>query len=163
MMGDVIPGASLLSRVRLRAPSRGLGQHGVNLLDPVPAPAGRSFIYSDPSKYAHGRSMALQELVPPASRGRITMSAAVVEDAQGVRRVLIGTSEPGGYLRPGVKGALKPDEILVPGLKHAEQDLVAYANRQGYKVISVGAGRPHCPTCVMEIEAAGGVTASPRR
>jgi hypothetical protein len=75
---------------------------------------------------------------------------------------LIGT-EAKRISETRVKSALKPDEILVSGLKHAEQDLVSFAVQQGYKVISVGAGRPHCPTCVVIIEDTGGTPAGARK
>ncbi len=91
------------------------------------------------------------------------MSAGVVEDAAGNRIVVVGTSEPNGYLRPGVSDALRTDEVVVGGAGHAEANIVAWADANGYSVVSVGAGRPHCPNCVDAITGAGGSTASPRR
>lgn len=91
------------------------------------------------------------------------MGAAVLEDAQGNRRVVIGTSEPNGYLRSGVKSALQPGEIVIPGYGHAEADIVAWAAPNNYKVIAVAAGRPICENCVQSIERAGGIVASPKK
>jgi len=54
------------------------------------------------------------------------MGVAVVEDANGVRSVLVSTSEPRGYLRPGV--SLQEGEKVVVGTGHAEADIVSYAN-----------------------------------
>jgi len=87
------------------------------------------------------------------------MSAAIVEDANGVRSTLIGTSEPGGYLRPGVQ--LKPGEIVIPGACHAEQDIVNYAKANNLKVIEIGATRPICPSCASAIKSTGGAATTP--
>jgi len=120
-------------------------------------------LFDDAVGVANARSVALQELLPAGSRGRVTMSAGVVEDAAGNRVVVVATSEPNGYLRPGVREAIGPDEIVVAGTGHAEADIVAWADANGYQVIAVGAGRLHCESCVATIEGAGGTTASPRR
>ncbi len=81
-------------------------------------------LFSNPGFVANSRATALQQALPPASQGRVTMAVAVVEDAQENRRVVIGTSEPNGYLRPGIKSALQPEESVIQGLGHAEADLV---------------------------------------
>jgi filamentous hemagglutinin len=54
-----------------------------------------------------------------------------LEDTNGVRTIVISTSEEGGYLRPG--------EIKVSGTGHAEEDIINYANANGLKVIDIGA------------------------
>jgi hypothetical protein len=55
-----------------------------------------------PSKFISRRISEVRGAIPEAQQGRITMAAAVVEDAFGSRFVVISTSEPGGYLRSGV-------------------------------------------------------------
>jgi len=120
-------------------------------------------LYTHPSDIAHRRSTELQQAIPANTRGRITMSAGVVENPDGTRQVLIGSSEPGTYLRPGVPQALEPGETVVSGVGHAEEKIVKDAIANGQKVIAVGAGRPHCRSCVNWITNAGGGTASPRR
>jgi filamentous hemagglutinin len=87
------------------------------------------------------------------------MGVAVVEDAQGVRSVLISTSEPRGYLRPGV--TLQPGETVVVGTGHAEADIVSYANANGLKIIDIGATRPICASCQNVIGPTGVNTATP--
>ena len=57
----------------------------------------------------------------------ITMAVGVVEDANGARSVLISTSEPRGYLRPGVRDAVRTTDIVVSGTSHAELDFIEYA------------------------------------
>lgn len=87
------------------------------------------------------------------------MSAAIVEDANGVRSVLIDTSEPAGYLRPGV--TLRPGETMIPGACHAEQDIINYAASQNLRVVEIGATRPVCPNCVNAINPTGATITTP--
>lgn len=67
----------------------------------------------------------LRAALPAAQRGRITMAVAVAEDSIGVRNVLVATSEPRGYLRPGA--ALRQGETVVGGTAHAEANIIAHA------------------------------------
>src|SRR6218665_2945876 len=97
--------------------------------------------------------------LPSAQQGRITMGVGLAEDASGAPRVLIGTSEPRGYLRPGV--LLKSGETLAPGLGHAEADIVNFTQQNGLRLLEVGATRPICPSCAAAIEEAGAVTVTP--
>jgi hypothetical protein len=105
------------------------------------------------------RVAELKAAIPAGSQGRITMGAAIVEDANGTRSMLIGTSEPGGYLRPGV--TLKPGETMIPGPMHAEQDIINYATANNLKVIEIGATRPVCPNCVNAINPTGATITTP--
>lgn len=57
------------------------------------------------------------------------MGVAVVENAKGVRSVLVSTSAPRGNLCPGV--SLQPGEVMVTGKGHAEADIVAFAEAKG--------------------------------
>jgi filamentous hemagglutinin len=61
------------------------------------------------------------------------MAVGLAQDADGMQQVLIGTSEPMGYLRPGV--TLNPGEILVRGLGHAEEDIVNFAQQNGLDLL----------------------------
>ena len=87
------------------------------------------------------------------------MAVGLAQDAEGSPRVLIGTSEPRGYLRPGV--SLAPGETMVSGLGHAEADVVKYAEQNGLKLKEVGAIRPICPQCADAIEASGAAAVTP--
>ncbi|MGO9915166.1 MAG: hypothetical protein ACLQIB_10700 [Isosphaeraceae bacterium] len=73
------------------------------------------------------------------------MAVAVAEDSNGVRHVLVATSEPRSYLRPGV--ALRPGEIMVGGTAHAEANIVAHAQAKNLLVVEIGATRPVCVPC----------------
>jgi filamentous hemagglutinin len=87
------------------------------------------------------------------------MGVGVVEDASGTRSVLISTSEPRGYLRPGV--TLKPGERVIPGTGHAEADIISYAKANNLKVVDIGATRPVCPGCQDVIGPSGANISTP--
>jgi RHS repeat-associated protein len=111
------------------------------------------------SQFVTSRIDQLQQSIPEAQQGRITMAVAVVEDAAGNQTVLVATSEPGGYLRPGV--TLQPGETMVAGTGHAEVDIVNYANENGLTVINIGATRPICPSCQSVIAPTGATVSTP--
>jgi RHS repeat-associated protein len=101
----------------------------------------------------------LKAAIPAAQQGRITMAVGLAEDSDGVRQVLIGTSEPMGYLRPGV--SLNPGEVLAPGLGHSEEDIVNYALQNNLNLLEVGATRPICLNCASLIQKAGATPITP--
>ncbi|NIL20635.1 hypothetical protein HBJ59_29850 [Pseudomonas sp. AN3A02] len=119
----------------------------------------RGLAYDNPSNLVQNRVSEIQSQIPANSQGRITMGVAVVEDANGVRSVLVSTSEPRGYLRPGV--SLQEGEKVVVGTGHAEADIVSYANANGLKVVDVGATRPVCASCQNVIEPTGANVSTP--
>jgi filamentous hemagglutinin len=125
----------------------------------TPSTIGRGLVYENPTSLVQSRVDDLLSQIPANSQGRITMGVAVVEDAQGVRSVLISTSEPRGYLRPGV--TLQPGEKVVAGVGHAEADIVSYANANRLTIIDIGATRPVCASCQNVIAPTGANTATP--
>jgi filamentous hemagglutinin len=110
---------------------------------------------ADPGEFIRNRVAQLASAIPARSRGRITMAVGVAEDGAGTRAVLVATSEPRRYLRPGV--TIEGDEVLVPGSGHAEQNIVDYVTARGWTLIGVGATRPICPRCASAIRVAGGI------
>ncbi len=72
----------------------------------------------------------------------------------GYLRTVVGTSEPRGYLRPGV--TLNPDEELATGAGHAEPNILDYISENGIEPIAA-AGRPICARCEKMIDLAGAV------
>jgi hypothetical protein len=123
------------------------------------AVTGRGLIYENPTTFVQSRVDTLLSQIPANSQGRITMGVAVVEDANGVRSVLVSTSEPRGYLRPGV--TLQPGETVIAGTGHAEADIVSYANGKGLKIIDIGATRPVCTSCQNVIGPTGANISTP--
>ena len=85
-----------------------------------------------PTPSVSALNSACDAAIPAAQTGRITMAVGLAEDANGVRSVLIGTSEPGGYLRPGVTFAL--GETIAAGTGHAEVDIIAHAQANGLRL-----------------------------
>ncbi|WP_436532399.1 RHS repeat-associated core domain-containing protein [Actinoplanes sp. HUAS TT8] len=100
----------------------------------------------------------------PFTRKKITMGVGVGEDADGNLHTVVGTSEPNGYLRPGVE--LKPGELLAGvGVKdriHAENSILDFMERIGLIPKFVAASRKICNgTCAPMIEQSGALPASP--
>ncbi|TCK95588.1 filamentous hemagglutinin N-terminal domain-containing protein [Paraburkholderia sp. BL9I2N2] len=114
---------------------------------------------SQAQAYAADRAAQLQSELPAGSQGRVTMGVGVVRDANGNQITVVSTSEPNGYLRPGV--TLNPGEVVIPGTGHAEADIVNWAAQNGYTVQTIGAGRPICPSCASAIGGANAVPATP--
>jgi hypothetical protein len=121
--------------------------------------ADQATAQTDTEAYAAQRASVLQSQLPTGSQGRVTMASGVLEDPQGNYVPVIATSEPGGYLRPGV--TVDPGEVVISGTGHAEQTIVNWANANGYRVVAVGAGRPICPSCAAAIQGSGASTATP--
>ena len=74
----------------------------------VPAPAAIE-------DEAAARAGELQDLLPHGSAGRVTRAVGIGEDGSGCLRTVVGTSEPGGYLRPGVAAAIRDSEEIATG------------------------------------------------
>lgn len=123
----------------------------------------------DPRGYAANRANQLQNSVPAGQRGRVTMGAGVGRDASGRTRVVVGTSEDGGYLRRGVR--LDEGEELATGPYHAERNILQYMEDNGITPEYVGAGKPICDEpisgasngCAGSIAESGARAATPYR
>ena len=109
------------------------------------------------------RAAVLQDLLPAGSKGRVTLGVGIGRDTTGALKTVIGTSEPGGYLRAPVAAAIREGEEIADGTSHAEQNIVAYMRENAITALEVGAGRPICPICAELIEQAGGGFGSPLR
>jgi RHS repeat-associated protein len=114
----------------------------------------------DLSAAARARAEELQSQLPAGSQGRVTMAVGMGRDAEGNVQTIVGTSEPDGYLRPGV--TLNPGEVMATGAGHAEVSII---NEFGpfTDPFYIGAGRPICPDCASAIEGSGATPASPLR
>jgi filamentous hemagglutinin len=96
-----------------------------------------------------------------AQEGRITMAVGIAEDASGNRITLVGTSEPGGYIRPALRSVVYGwGGIVIKGDGHAAADIVAYAAAHELTLIGIGATRPICGPCAQEIANAGATAAT---
>jgi hypothetical protein len=144
------------------------GEEGVTPPDrPAPPPEPGSDYKTDredrpdSGERASARAGELQDSLPDGCRGRVTMAVGIGQDSQGSERTVVGTSEPGGYLRPGVE--LKPGEELARGNGHAEADVVSYmdANSIDTNNASIAAGRPICGDCADKIADSGARATTP--
>jgi RHS repeat-associated protein len=130
----------------------------------APMPSGDVQLLSDidwaaDAAWARTRAQELQQLLGK-SEGWTTMAAATAYSEDGTRHLLIGSSE-GDYLRPSVRDALLPEEVLVGGSRHlhAEENIVNYAMANDLQVAFVEATRDTgiCPRCEFYFLEAGGV------
>lgn len=125
------------------------------------AGCGPAFNGVDLLQAARTRTEELYGAMSAAARDHVTMAVGLGIDQQGALRTVIGTSEEGGYLRPGVM--LADGEELAAGLGHAETDVLDYMSRNKIDAWVVGATRPICPVCATAIEDAGAEPATPLR
>jgi hypothetical protein len=116
-------------------------------------------LYDNPSQVVQDRVGTLRGSIPENSRGRITMAVGVAEDQAGARTVLIGTSEPRGYIRPGV--TINEGEVIVRGTGHAEADIVRFVNDNDLLLIDIGATRPVCIGCASVVAPTGAKVSTP--
>jgi RHS repeat-associated protein len=105
------------------------------------------------------RARELRAALPQASRGRTTLAVGVGKSESGDLRIVVGTNEPGGYLR-GVD--LNEGELRATGpQQHAEQNVLQAMRENGLTPVTVGASRPICALCESDILRAGATTATP--
>jgi hypothetical protein len=88
-----------------------------------------------------------------------TTAVASATTAEGQTRILVGSNEDN--LRVPQRTALKPGEIAVSGVGHAEVTILNYAQANGMTVNAVAASRPICASCATAINNAGAVPVSP--
>ncbi len=98
---------------------------------------------TDPLEAADKRAHELQSALPEGSQGRVTMGVGLTDDG----RVIVGTSEDGGYLRSGVRALIQDGDIVADGVGHAEVSVINKAKQLGLRVIAIGSGRPICGAC----------------
>jgi hypothetical protein len=106
---------------------------------------------------ARDRAAELQSFLAPLRRRFTTLGAGVTE----LERIIIGTSEGRGYLRPEVAEHKAADEIVAceddPTVRHAEDNIVVHA---GKTLLAVGAGNKICEDCEGRILGVEAVPAS---
>ena len=116
----------------------------------------------------------MAKALPGATRRRVTLAVGVGKDSKGRLKIIAGSSETNGYMRPAVRKLLEKRKIEVakgsPGQTlsgHAERQILEHMRRQGLKPVTIGASRPICRVCASAIRRAGGTFATrlkpPRR
>lgn len=110
-------------------------------------------VYSAPSRLVQERIAELSDALPNELGGRVSLSAAVVEDLQGKRSFLIGSSERFGYLR-GIEP--KAGETVIAGPnRHPVLDLLEHAGENRLKIIDIGSTGSICEHCAAKIAESG--------
>ncbi len=113
-------------------------------------------IYKSPTEAIVGRVSELREQIPEDTRGRITLSVGLAELDKEHRYLVLGTSEPRGYLRPGVRPRLGEIVVSCFPCAHAEITVIAFVRqKEGWSVILIGATRPICDDCRDGIDEVG--------
>jgi filamentous hemagglutinin len=98
---------------------------------------------------AAARVAELRAALPAGSRGRVTLAVGIGRTAEGRQVTVIGTSEPAGYMRPGV--TLKGEEVLATGSGHAEENVINYMQSNGISPLTIGASRGICTSCATDM------------
>ena len=99
-----------------------------------------------------GAAMRVLELAGEAGKTADYSTIAVTETKEGVS--IVSSSEARG-LRPAVQAALKPGEVAVKGVGHAETTGISAAKQMGLTPTGVAASRGICQGCWNVIKAAG--------
>ncbi len=102
-------------------------------------------------------ALRVLELAGQAGKTADYATIAVTETKEGVN--IVSSSEARG-LRPAVQAALKPGEVGVKGVGHAEVTGVNAARQMGLTPTGVAASRGICPSCADFLRAAGVVALS---
>jgi len=120
-------------------------------------------LFQNPSQVVTTWVGELRSAIPTAQRGRITMAVAVVEDSNGVRSILVSSSE-GAYVRGAVRPVVESmGAQVVGGTGHAEANIIAHAQANNLRVIDIGATRPVCVPCQDVINPTGANISTPLR
>lgn len=99
-----------------------------------------------------GAALRVLELAGEAGKTADYATIAVTETKEGLS--IVSSSEARG-LRPAVQAALKPGEVAVKGVGHAEVTGVNAARQMGLTPTGVAASRGICPSCADFLRTAG--------
>jgi hypothetical protein len=105
------------------------------------------------------RATQIHSTLSTATQSRTTTAVATATTSEGNTTTLVASSEKS--LRSPQLAALKPGEVPVSGIGHAETTILNYAKTNGMQVNAVAASRPICSGCATSISNAGAVPASP--
>ena len=83
----------------------------------------------------------------------LTTAIADVVNPDGTEQRLVGSSRR--TLNPAQRAALKPGEIPVSGVGHAEITVLNAARLKGQMVKAVATSRPMCATCKEAVQIVG--------
>jgi hypothetical protein len=105
-----------------------------------------------------GRAAQLAAVQPPEVAPWVRLAVGLGQDPDGHRVVVIGTSEPAGYLRPGT--APEPHDVVVGDGRPPELVIVDYFHEQELLPIAVCATTPPASDVRDQLAEAGVATSS---
>lgn len=104
------------------------------------------------------RAAHLSSMQPPEVAPWIRFAVGLGQDHDGRRIVVVGTSEPGGYLRPGT--VPEPNEVVVGDGRSPELVIVDYLAARDLVPLAVCATTPPTPEVRSQLAEAGVTTSS---
>ena len=104
------------------------------------------------------RAAHLSSMQPPEVAPWIRIAVGLGQDHDGRRVVVVGTSEPGGYLRPGT--VPEPNEVVVGDGRSPELVIVDYLAARDLVPLAVCATTPPSPEVRSQLADAGVTTSS---
>ncbi|MBX9721734.1 MAG: hypothetical protein K2X81_10090 [Candidatus Obscuribacterales bacterium] len=121
-------------------------------------------IYDNPSQAVIDRIEELRDQIPEPQRDYITLAVgAARENPVDNRYYVLGTSEPKGYLRHGVKPKLYEIVVCCKTKAHAEITVIAFVVQENWILLTIGATRPICNDCRDAIQHVGAEPVTPLR
>lgn len=103
-----------------------------------------------------GRAATLAATVPPEVAPWVRLAVGLGRSGDGRRVVVIGTSEPGGYLRPGV--VPEPHEVVVGDGRAPELAIIGYFADRDVIPLAVCAATPAPPDVSALVTGSGAAT-----
>lgn len=107
------------------------------------------------------RAAVLTATQPPEVAPWLRVAVGLGADANGRRTVIIGTSEPAGYLRPGV--VPEPHEVVVGDGRAPELAILGYLRERDLTPLAVCAGTPPPPDVAAAVGESGAFVVVPDR
>lgn len=115
-------------------------------------------------KFAASRvNQIAKEGLDEAARKRKTIAVGIGRDSKGIYRVVVGTSDDYGYMRPALRKTINAnhERTALGYTGDAEIQILKYMKDWGLRPITIGASRPICPSCAKAIADARATPATP--
>jgi RHS repeat-associated protein len=105
------------------------------------------------------RASEIHSAVSTSTQSRTTIAVGEGTDASGNAIRVVGSSE--NRLRPAQRAMLKPGEVEATGAGHAETTVLNHALNNGIDISNIGASRPICENCYLNIQQSGANATTP--
>ena len=111
----------------------------------------RAFLLRDNDLVQRARD--IHRGLPHSRRGRMTTAVARIRKSDGTYQIVVASSEK--KLRPEQLPLLRPTELSIEGVGHAEQTIINWATSNSHQVQALAASRPMCIDCEIAVIRAG--------